>query len=284
MKIVAIHETVAPISSDIRNAYIDFSKMTASVVAVVTDVKRNGKRVVGYGFNSNGRYAQSGLLRERFIPRIMAARSSDLVNDTGDNLDPHKIWACAMANEKPGGHGERSVAVGVLDMAVWDAVAKIEQKPLYRLLGERYRGGTVDDKVFVYAAGGYYYPGKNILALQNEIKKYLDLGYTVVKIKIGGESLADDIKRIEAVIKVVGAGSNLAVDAWPFRSQDGARVCRRVETVRTVLVRRSWRPARLCPAGGIRKSLQRFHGDRRESVLDAGCAQSHSPRRHARRS
>ena len=213
MKILAIHETVAPISSDIRNAYIDFSKMTASIVAVVTDVKRNGKRVVGYGFNSNGRYAQSGLLRERFIPRIMAAAAKLLVNDAGDNLDPHRIWACAMANEKPGGHGERSVAVGVLDMAVWDAVAKIEGKPLYRLLGERYRGGMVDDKVFVYAAGGYYYPGKNVKALQDEMKKYLGLGYTVVKIKIGGESLADDLKRIEAVIKVVGSGKNLAVDA-----------------------------------------------------------------------
>jgi D(-)-tartrate dehydratase len=213
MKITAIHETVAPISSDIRNAYIDFSKMTASVVAVVTDFKRKGKRIVGYGFNSNGRYAQSGLLRERFIPRIMAADPKSLVNDAGDNLDPHRIWACAMANEKPGGHGERSVAVGVLDMAVWDAVAKIEGKPLYRLLGERYRGGTVDDKVFVYAAGGYYYPGKNVRALQDEMKKYLGLGYTVVKIKIGGESLADDIKRVEAVIKVVGPGKNLAVDA-----------------------------------------------------------------------
>ena len=213
MKITAIHETAAPISSDIRNAYIDFSKMTASVVAVVTDVKRNGKRVVGYGFNSNGRYAQSGLLRERFIPRIMAADPKSLLNDAGNNLDPHRIWACAMSNEKPGGHGERSVAVGVLDMAVWDAVAKIEGKPLYRLLGERYRGGTVDDKVFVYAAGGYYYPGKNVQALQDEMKKYLDLGYSVVKIKIGGESLADDIKRIEAVIKVVGSGKNLAVDA-----------------------------------------------------------------------
>ena len=186
MKITAIHETVAPISSDIRNAYIDFSKMTASVVAVVTDVKRNGKRVVGYGFNSNGRYAQSGLLRERFIPRIMGAEAKSLLNDAGDNLDPHRIWACAMANEKPGGHGERSVAVGVLDMAVWDAVAKIEDKPLYRVLGERYRGGDVDDKVFVYAAGGYYYPGKNVQALQDEMKKYLDLGYSVVKIKIGG--------------------------------------------------------------------------------------------------
>jgi len=213
MKILAIHETVAPISSDIRNAYIDFSKMTASVVAVVTDVKRDGRTVVGYGFNSNGRYARSGLLRERFIPRIMAATPESLADDAGTNLDPDRVWACAMANEKPGGHGERSVAVGVIDMAVWDAVAKIEGKPLYRLLGERYRGGTVDEKVFVYAAGGYYYPGKNVQALQDEMKKYLDLGYTVVKMKIGGESLADDLARIEAAIKVVGSGANLAVDA-----------------------------------------------------------------------
>jgi L-alanine-DL-glutamate epimerase-like enolase superfamily enzyme len=213
MKITAIHQAVAPISSDIRNAVIDFSKMTASVVAVVTDFKRNGKRVVGYGFNSNGRYAQSGLLRERFIPRIMGADPATLLDDAGVNLDPHRIWTCMMANEKPGGHGERSVAVGVLDMAVWDAVAKIEGKPLYRVLAERYRGGTADDKVFVYAAGGYYYPGKNVAALQDEIRKYLDLGYTVVKMKIGGESLADDLARIEAAIAIVGTGKNLAVDA-----------------------------------------------------------------------
>ena len=213
MKITAICQAVVPISSDIRNAYIDFSKMTASVVAVVTDVKRNGKRVVGYGFNSNGRYAQSGLMRERFIPRIISADPKSLANDAGDNLDPHRVWACMMANEKPGGHGERSVAVGVIDMAVWDAVAKIEGKPLFRLLAERYRGGTGDDKVFVYAAGGYYYPGKNLQSLQDEMKKYLDLGYTVVKMKIGGESLADDLKRIEAVVKIVGSGKNVAVDA-----------------------------------------------------------------------
>jgi len=213
MKITAICQAVVPISSDIRNAYIDFSKMTASVVAVVTDVKRNGKRVVGYGFNSNGRYAQSGLMRERFIPRIMSADPKSLANDAGDNLDPHRVWACMMANEKPGGHGERSVAVGVIDMAVWDAVAKIAGKPLFRLLAERYRGGTGDDKVFVYAAGGYYYPGKNLQSLQDEMKKYLDLGYTVVKMKIGGESLAADLKRIEAVVKIVGSGKNVAVDA-----------------------------------------------------------------------
>ena len=213
LKITAIHSRAVPIASDIRNAYIDFSKMNASAVAVVTDVVRDGRRVVGYGFNSNGRYAQPGLLSERFIPRLMEAPAAALVNDAQDNLDPERIWACMMRNEKPGGHGERSVAVGVLDMAVWDAVAKIEGKPLYRLLSDRFNGGQCDDKVFVYAAGGYYYPGKNLEALRNEMRKYLDLGYSVVKMKIGGESLDDDLRRIDAVIEVVGSPSKVAVDA-----------------------------------------------------------------------
>jgi L-alanine-DL-glutamate epimerase-like enolase superfamily enzyme len=213
MKITAIHCAAVPIASPIRNAYIDFSKMTASVVAVVTDAVRDGRRVIGYGFNSNGRYAQGGLLAERFIPRIMQAEPASLLDDEGTNLDPHRIWACAMANEKPGGHGERSVAVGVLDMAVWDAVAKLEGKPLYRLLADRYNDGAADEKVFVYAAGGYYYPGKNMQALKDEMRKYLDLGYSVVKMKIGGESLADDLKRIEAVIDVAGSANRVAVDA-----------------------------------------------------------------------
>jgi D(-)-tartrate dehydratase len=213
MKITAIHSTTVPIASAIRNAYIDFSKMTASVVAVITDVMRDGKPVVGFGFNSNGRYAQTGLLSERFIPRIMQAEPALVVNDEGTNLDPHRVWSLMMSNEKPGGHGERSVAVGVLDMAVWDAVAKIEDKPLYRLLAERYNEGEADDNVFVYAAGGYYYPGKNVKALQDEMRKYLDLGYSVVKLKIGGESLADDLRRIDAVIEVVGSADKVAVDA-----------------------------------------------------------------------
>ena len=213
MRIVAIREAVVPIASAIRNAYIDFSKMTASVVAVVTDVVRDGRPVVGYGFNSNGRYGQSGILRDRVIPRIVNADPASLVDDTGDNLDPQRIWAAMMANEKPGGHGDRSVAVGTVDMAVWDAVAKIEGKPLWRVLADRYHGGRADEQVFVYAAGGYYYPGKNVEALKDEMRRYLDMGYRVVKLKIGGESLADDLRRIEAVIGVTGAGNRVAVDA-----------------------------------------------------------------------
>src|SRR5580693_5916287 len=111
MRIVEVREVTLPIASAIANAYIDFSKMTLSLVAVVTDAMRDGKRVVGYGFNSNGRYGQGGLIRERFAPRLMEADPKTLLDETGDNLDPDKVWATLMSNEKPGGHGERSVAV-----------------------------------------------------------------------------------------------------------------------------------------------------------------------------
>jgi D(-)-tartrate dehydratase len=180
---------------------------------VITDVIRNGEPVVGYGFNSNGRYAPSGLLHQRFIPRILEADPAATLDDAGANLDPHRIWTIMIANEKPGGHGDRSVAVGTLDMAIWDAVAKIEAKPLYRLLADRYRSGRVDSRVFVYAAGGYYQPDKGVGALQDEMRGYLALGYTVVKMKIGGAPLAEDLRRIEAVLDVVGSGEALAVDA-----------------------------------------------------------------------
>jgi L-alanine-DL-glutamate epimerase-like enolase superfamily enzyme len=213
LRIVDIREIVVPIKSQIRNAFIDFSQMTVSVVALITDVLRDDKPVVGFGFNSNGRYAPSGLLRDRFIPRLKAADSRALLNDAGDNLEPGRVWEVLMRNEKPGGHGERSVAVGVIDMAVWDAVAKIAGVPLYRLLADRYRGGAVNEKVFVYAAGGYYYPGKDVTALQNEMSSYLDLGYSVVKIKIGGAPLAEDLRRIEAVLKILKSPDQLAVDA-----------------------------------------------------------------------
>jgi L-alanine-DL-glutamate epimerase-like enolase superfamily enzyme len=213
MRILDIREKTVSIASPIANAYIDFSKMTCSVVAVVTDVVRDGKPVVGYGFNSNGRYGQGALMRDRFLARVLEADPASLVDEANDNLDPFAIWKTLMQNEKPGGHGERSVAVGTIDMAVWDAVAKIAGVPLWRLLADRYRGGVADEKVWVYAAGGYYYPGKDDEKLKDEMRSYLDRGYKVVKMKIGAVPLKEDLRRIESVISVVGDGKYLAVDA-----------------------------------------------------------------------
>jgi L-alanine-DL-glutamate epimerase-like enolase superfamily enzyme len=212
MRITEIREVTVPIASAIANAYIDFSKMTLSLVAVVTDVVRDGRTVIGYGFNSNGRYGQGGLIRERFAPRVHEANPETMLNDAQDNIDPDRVWRTLMRNEKPGGHGERSVAVGTIDMAVWDAVAKIAGKPLFRLLAES-RGLQADPRVFVYAAGGYYYPGKNLNALRTEMRSYLDRGYTVVKMKIGGADIAEDRSRIEAVLAEIKKDAQLAVDA-----------------------------------------------------------------------
>jgi len=217
MRIASIRQGVVPISSTIANAYIDFSKMTASVVAITVE-SGDGRSATGYGFNSNGRYAQPGLLAERFIPRLEAVGELPAHADGG--FDPLPAWAAMMKNEKPGGHGDRSVAVGVLDMALWDAAAKLAGVPLWRLLADRYNQGRADDNAWVYAAGGYYQPGKDVDALVEEMKRYLGMGYSVVKMKIGGspgmalrEALLLDLQRIEAVLKLLdGQGHRLCVD------------------------------------------------------------------------
>ncbi|MFC9838781.1 mandelate racemase/muconate lactonizing enzyme family protein [Rhodococcus sp. NPDC127530] len=212
MKIISVHEGIVPISSSIRNAWIDFSKMDCSIVAIVSDVMRDGEPIVGYGFNSNGRYSAGEILRRRAIPRLLDADPEALLDEAGD-LDPTRAWDIMMRNEKPGGHGERSVAVGVMDMALFDLAAKIADKPLYRYLSDKYGDGRPDDSVFVYAAGGYYAPGKTLKDLQDEMRGFLDMGYNVVKMKIGGADLAEDLQRIDAVLEVLGGdGSRLAVD------------------------------------------------------------------------
>ncbi len=213
MRIVDIRETAVPLNSTLANSSIDFSEMTTSVVAVITDVKRSGKPVCGFAFNSTGRYACGAQMRARFIPRILKAPPDSLLDDAGNNFAPEKILAVMLQNEKSGGHSERSVGIGTIEVAVWDAVAKIADKPLHRLLAERFNGGKIADKVFCYVGGGWYAPGKTTKDLQDEMRRHLDAGYTMVKMKVGGMPLADDLARVEAVKSILPAGALLAVDA-----------------------------------------------------------------------
>lgn len=212
MKLRTIATRSLPISSSIRNAWIDFTGMDCTIVAVVSDVVRGGEPVVGYGFSSNGRYSASDLLERRFASRLLSAPSDELLDADG-HLDPTRAWEVVMRNEKPGGHGERSVAVGALDMALFDLAAKLADQPLYRYVSDRYGDGEPDQRVFVYAAGGYYAPGKTATDLAKEMRGFLEMGYSVVKIKIGGAELDEDLRRIEAVLEVLdGEASRLAVD------------------------------------------------------------------------
>jgi len=213
MRIVEVRERTLPISRYADSA-VPSGGLTTSAVAVITDVICRGYPVIGYGFASIGRFAQGGLIRERFAPRLLAAQEADLVDQAGSNLDPFRAWRLMMANEKPGGHGERCVAVGTLDMALWDASAKIAGVPLYRHLADRLGENEMTwPQVAVYAGGGYYYPTDDVGRLSDEIRSLKDLGYQRVKIKIGGAPLLQDLKRIEAAARVLPDASHLAVDA-----------------------------------------------------------------------
>jgi L-alanine-DL-glutamate epimerase-like enolase superfamily enzyme len=212
MRIVDIRETAIPLKSKLANSSFDFSEMTTSVVAVITDVVRHGKPICGFAFNSTGRYACGAQMRARFIPRILSADPALLLDAQGQ-LDPARILAVMMKREKAGGHSERSIAIGTIELAVWDALAKIMDQPLHALLAERFGGGTAPTRVFCYVGGGWYWPGQTIKDLQDEMRRHLDAGYTMVKMKVGGLPLAEDLRRLEAVLAVVGSGDRLAVDA-----------------------------------------------------------------------
>ena len=255
MRIVDIRETAIPLKSSLANSSFDFSEMTTSVVAVITDVVREGGPVAGFAFNSTGRYACGAQMRERFIPRIRAAKPDALLDGDG-NLDPAKILACMMQREKAGGHSERSIAIGTIEVAVWDAVAKIAGKPLHRLLAERFNGGRVADKVFCYVGGGWYWPGQTIGDLQDEMRRHLDAGYTMVKMKVGGMALADDAKRVEAVKSILPPQAELAVDAnCKFDRDEALAYAKDARAVQAALVRGALRSARLRAAGGDRQRL-----------------------------
>src|SRR5471030_2770152 len=173
--------------------------MTASVIAVHTDTSKNGKPLIGLAFDSIGRYGHGGLLRERFIPRLLAADPDDYADDSG-GIDPHRSWAVLMKDEKLGGHGERSGAVGLIDAALWGLLAK------------RHGNANANAKIAIYASGGHYRASNDVAGLCDDVHRAIGQGHHRFKIKIGGASLASDIERIEAIFGLLERGMSLAVD------------------------------------------------------------------------
>jgi L-alanine-DL-glutamate epimerase-like enolase superfamily enzyme len=211
MRITAVRDTTVADPTQTRNASIGFSSMTASALVVETDRVRDGVPLRGLAFDSVGRYAHGALLRERFVPRLLVARPDDYLDESGDNIDPAKVWAILMQDEKPGGHGERAGAVGLLDAAIWDLVAKIAGRPLWAELGHRF-GGATSERVPIYATCGFYNVRDDLDILRAELGQVLDLGHDCIKIKAGGLPIADDCRRIESALSVLDGKAALALD------------------------------------------------------------------------
>lgn len=215
MCVVAVKEETIRIGAPTRTASIGFDAMTASALAVHTDLEKNGKPVVGLAFDSIGRYGHGALLRERFIPRLLAA-DPESYSDGNGGVAPERAWQVLMTNEKPGGHGDRCGAVGLIDAALWDLAAKLADVPLWHLLSRSAGGRTAapaaDAKIPVYASGGHYRPSNDVAGLCDDVRRAIGQGHRRFKIKIGGAALKDDLRRVEAVLAVLAPGMSLAVD------------------------------------------------------------------------
>jgi len=210
MKIIDIKENPIKLNLSLSNSMFSFKEMTTSIVKVVIDDGVNTH--TGYAFNSTGRYACGDQMRNRFIPRLLNATDNDLLDDDGC-IDTMKALHVMLVGEKPGGDMERSVPIGTIETALWDAIAKSKNLPLYKLLSIKFPNYTSTNKMFCYVGGGYYDVGKTIDDLKDEIKRNFDNGYRLMKIKIGGAPIKEDIKRVEAAIEATGSADKVALDA-----------------------------------------------------------------------
>ncbi|CAN5322858.1 mandelate racemase/muconate lactonizing enzyme family protein [soil metagenome] len=213
MRIVDIRELTIPLEGNISNAVVSFAEHTVSLVAVVSDVIRNGRPVIGLGFDSIGRFAQGGILRERILPRLRAAPAESLLADDGRHFDPARVLAVARRNEKPGGHGDRAAAIAAVELAIWDLNAKLDDEPAHVGIARAFGRSKPVADVDVYAAGGYYYAPGQGRTLTDELREYQDMCFVAFKTKIGGAPLARDLERIEQAIAVAGSGARVSVDA-----------------------------------------------------------------------
>ncbi|CAB3760736.1 enolase C-terminal domain-like protein [Paraburkholderia humisilvae] len=213
MRITAVREISVPLEGNVANALVSFAEHDVSLVALHTDVIRNGKPLIGYAFDSIGRFAQGGILRDRMIPRLVAAAPDSLLDASGAGFDPETVLKTVLRNEKPGGHGDRAAAAGAIELAVWDLNAKLRDEPAHVTIARRFDRRGKAEGVDVYAAGGYYYPEESTQRLADEFDRYREMGFDAFKMKIGGASLVQDLARIEAALSVAGAGQRLAVDA-----------------------------------------------------------------------
>lgn len=212
MRILDVREAALPMRSDLRNSVFSFAEMTVSIVAVLTDRIVEDAPVIGYAFNSVGRYACGEPMRARFIPRLLQSPPEALLDQDG-YLDPAKALQCMLVGEKPGGDAARAVPIGTIEVALWDAVAKARRLPLGELISRSWRQRSMDARVPCYVGGGWYRPESKPGDVTDELQRHLDAGYTHMKIKVGGLSLAEDIGRVEEALKLLDDPQRLSVDA-----------------------------------------------------------------------
>ena len=179
--------------------------------------------IVGYGYT--GTHAE--LAGDQAIAHVIGASFGPIL--IGENpIEVNSLWH-KMFNHAPmrwvGRAGIAHLAIGAIDVALWDIKAKSAEQPLWQFLG-----GATSDELEAYNTDiGWISNPLDSLVLQS-CEAVHEQGFRRLKLKVGHANPGDDFVRIAAVRKAVGPAISIAVDAngkWDLPT--AIRFCKRAE-------------------------------------------------------
>ncbi|ELY93438.1 muconate lactonizing mandelate racemase protein [Natrialba hulunbeirensis JCM 10989] len=176
----------------------------------------DGREGVGYSLGYEGAHLISEAVESLLEPMLLGE----------DPRDTERLWREMYdGTVQIGRSGILLRAISSVDIALWDLKAKAAGQPLYKLLG------GYADEVPSYASGGYYRDDKGHEGLREEMRRYLDEGHDVVKMKVGRRSVEEEAERVAAVREEIGDERTLLLDAnggWS-NATEAIRNCRAFE-------------------------------------------------------
>jgi L-alanine-DL-glutamate epimerase-like enolase superfamily enzyme len=169
------------------------------VLRVRTDSGITGWASVSFGMIAGGPKVVRTILEEEVKP-VLIGQDPAFPRRIRDRL-----WK---ALEYNGVGGVVQFAIAAADIAVWDILGKSAGLPVYKMIG------AFRDRMPVYSMCGWYYDNDGDLShYKRSIVEALDQGYRAVKIKVGRDSMEDDVRRIRLALDAAGKGRRVMVDA-----------------------------------------------------------------------
>ncbi|MBP1934698.1 mandelate racemase/muconate lactonizing enzyme family protein [Ammoniphilus resinae] len=188
----------------LKKPWGDQTHQVTHIEVVVTDITADNG-LVGTGFSYSvgvGGKAIQALIDWYIAPKLIGA-------EIAPRVQWHQLWKEA---HDAGGGGISTMALSALDIALWDLVAKEQNRPLVQVLGQTRQA--------IPAYGSGVNLNLNLSELEDQIRRWLDQGYQAFKIKVGKPDLEEDLERLNMVRNLIGK-RNLMVDAnqgWDITS------------------------------------------------------------------
>lgn len=213
IKRVSFYKAVSPLSRPIADSTHELREISFIVARIELDTG-----VTGDGY----------LLSFHYSPGAIAGALSDIrpMVEGMRVADTEKLTAqWEKEAEYFGGVGVNRWAIGLVNLAMWDARGKLAGHPVWKMLG------ALHERVPLYGSGGWIsYTIDELLA---EVTGYVKRGFGAVKIKVGSKELERDVERLTRVREAVGDKVNIMMDANQGMNVASAlKLCERVRPLR----------------------------------------------------